>query len=398
MVKKDLVNRLAVYFPEFRKKDLEYLVDLLFEKLTEALVEGHRIEIRGFGRFLLRQQKERLFTNPKTQEVRKLPSRKRIIFKPGKDIKERLNQPAYASLDLGTQTFRLLIGKAEEGRLRVLFRTRENVRLGEGLTTGRITPAAMERGLLALRRFQEHLRRFEVAHYLAAGTAVFRRAQNAPEFLKRAREEIGLEIQVLSPEEEAQLTLKGVLLGLQDKPETFLVADVGGGSTELVWGRGEEAFWKTSLPLGAVVLFERFFKKDPPSPEEIEKTRKFIRENLKDLPEEIRRAGVLIGTGGTASCLAALDLELEAYYPEVSHGHRLEAKVLERIARELSALTRAERSGLRGMEGGREDIILPGLLIYLELLAHLGFEHLVVSESGILEGLLLRSLELGSNF
>ena len=146
---------MVVHFPEFRKKDLEYLVDLLFEKLTESLREGNRIEIRGFGRFLIHEQKERLFTNPKTQEVRKLPRRKRIIFKSGKDIKERLNQPTYAGLDLGTQTFRLIIGKPEKQGVRVLFRARENVRLGEGLASqGRISPQAFERGLEALARFK----------------------------------------------------------------------------------------------------------------------------------------------------------------------------------------------------------------------------------------------------
>ncbi len=393
MVKKDLVNRLAVYFPDFRKKDLEYLVDLLFEKLTQALVEGQRIEIRGFGRFLLRPQKERLFTNPKTQEVRRLPARQRVIFKPGKDIKDRLNQPAYAALDLGTQTFRLIIGKPQAQGLRVLLRERKNVRLGEGLAhERRISPEAFSRGLHALKDLAKVLDDFQVKNYIAAGTAVFREAENANDFIQTAQKDLGLAIRILSPEEEAETTLLGVQNSLPSLPSPLIVVDVGGGSSEIIY-RGEESIFKQSLPLGAVRLLDTFIHHDPPTLEEIKALCAHIKDILADLPQLPEAPRALIGTGGTASCLASLDLELEAYQPERSHGHQIKLHRLKELAEELRERSCDERAALKGMEPGREDIILPGLLIYIGLLEHLQIPLLTVSESGILEGLLRRAIE-----
>ncbi len=398
MVKKDLINRLAIYFPEFRKKDLEFIVDLLFERLTEALASQERIEIRGFGRFLVRQQKERLFTNPKTAETFTLPSRRRIIFKPGKDIKERLNQPTYASLDLGTQTFRLLMAKPANGHIRVIYRERENVRLGEGLAEKeKISPEAMERGLKALLRFRQLMDQLEVVDYFAAGTAVFRKADNIDEFLDKAVTETGIKIRVLSPEEEALFTVKGVLSGLENPPDHVLIADVGGGSTELILIQEGKNHWKTSLELGAVSLTEGFFKHDPPTLTELEKAQNFIREVLEPLPDEVKQAQGFIGTGGTASCLAALVLELEHYVPDLIQGQTLTEKRLTDLFERLRSLSSKERARLKGMDHGREDIILAGLLVYLELMHYFGFRHLVVSETGILEGLLLHLLQSSTN-
>ncbi len=393
MVKKDLVNRLAVYFPDFRKKDLEYLVDLLFERLTQALVEGERIEIRGFGRFLLRTQKERLFTNPKTQEVRRLPARQRVIFKPGKDIKDRLNQPAYAALDLGTQTFRLIVGKPGPEGLRVLLRARKNVRLGEGLAReGRISPEAFVRGMEALREFKALLEGFKVKNCLAAGTAVFREAENASEFIAAAENLLGVPIKILSPEEEAETTFWGVKNSLATLPSPFVIADVGGGSTEIIFPEGKELF-KDSLPLGAVRLLEGFIQHDPPTPHELETLRTHIQDTLAKLPRFSEPPKALVATGGTASCLASLDLELESYQPERTHGHQIKLRRLQELAEDLKERPRKERATLKGMEPGREDIILPGLLIYLALLGHFQVPVLTVSESGILEGLLMRAIE-----
>ncbi len=398
MVKKDLINRLAIYFPEFRKKDLEFIVDLVFERLTEALASEERIEIRGFGRFLVRQQKERLFTNPKTAETLTLPKRRRIIFKPGKDIKERLNQPSYASLDLGTQTFRLLIGKPANRHIRAIYRERENVRLGEGLTeTGKISPEAMKRGLEALLRFRQLMDQLEVVDYLAVGTAVFRKADNIDEFLDKVLKEAGIKIRVLSPEEEALFTVKGVLFGLKDPPDNVLIADVGGGSTELILIQEAKNHWKTSLELGAVSLTEGFFEHDPPTLTELEKAQTFIRDALESLPQEVKKAREFIGTGGTASCLAALALELEHYVPDLIQGHLLTEKTLADLFERLRSLSTKERARLKGMDRGREDIILAGLLIYLELIRYFGYRRLVVSETGILEGLLLHLLQNSTN-
>ena len=400
MNKKDLVTELWQKFSDFRKKDLELALDLLFGRLAQALKEGERVEIRGFGRLIVKEQRPRRFKNPRTGEERDIPARKRIIFKPGKDLLERLNSPSVASLDLGTQTFRLLIAKPLDDGFRVLLRKRYNVRLGEGLSRrGEIGEEAFERGLLALKEMKEALERANVSRYLAAGTAVFRRAKNASSFLEKAAEETGLNIRVLAPEEEALFTLTGVSYGLNLDPEkTSLILDAGGGSTEFILGRKGEILSLGSLEVGAVTLTEKHLPgDDPPRRGEIEALSRAIKEGLAPLKGLPARPEILIATGGTASCLAALKLELETYCPEKLHGVTLKRAELEALFERLKALPSSERRFLKGMEPGREDIILAGLMIYLAVLDLLGLSSLTVSETGILEGLLLHLLEMGPN-
>ncbi len=402
MNRKDLIGELAQKFPDFRKKDLELILDLLFQRLARALKDGQRIEIRGFGRFFVREQKERRFKNPRTGEERRLPPRKRIIFKPGKDLKERLNQPALASIDLGTQTFRLLIAKpchpgnnpAEDhsiNNFRILLRKRFNVRLGEGLKKGSISETAFKRGLEALEKIKELLSSSGAEKVLAAGTAVFREAQNARDFILRAQEG-GLQIKILSPEEEAHFTLKGVLAGLEENPEVpILVVDAGGGSTEFILGKGEKILKWGSLKLGAVVLTEKYLKdQEIPSEESLKALEAEIERELNPLEELPLSPQKLIATGGTASCLASLKLGLEKYCPERIHGLSISLAELERTYKKLCQMPVEERRCLKGLEPGREDIILAGLMIYLGFLRHLPeLKNIIVSETGILEGLLL---------
>ncbi len=400
MNKKDLVTELWQKFSDFRKKDLELALDLLFGRLAQALKDGERVEIRGFGRLIVKEQRPRRFKNPRTGEERDIPARKRIIFKPGKDLLERLNSPSVASLDLGTQTFRLLIAKPQEDGFRVLLRKRYNVRLGEGLSQrGEIGEEAFKRGLSALKEMKEALEGANVSRYLAAGTAVFRRAQNASSFLEKAAAETGLNIKVLSPEEEALFTLTGITYGLNLDPEkTSLVVDAGGGSTEFILGKKGEILSLGSLEVGAVILTEKFLPgDDPPRREEIGALSRAIKEGLAPLKELPERPEILIATGGTASCLAALKLELETYCPEKLHGVNLKKAELEALFEKLRAIPPSQRRFLKGMEPGREDIILAGLMIYLAVLDLLGLQSLTVSETGILEGLLLHLLEMGPN-
>ena len=397
MVKKDLINELWLKFPDFRKKDLEIIFDLFFERLARALREEQRIEIRGFGRFMVKTQKGRLFRNPKTAEVRQLPERKRIIFKPGKDLKERLNQKALAGLDLGTQTFRLLVAKPSNGQLRALWREKVNVRLGEDLArTGQISPEAFDRGLSALRSFKEQLNRMDVADYIAAGTAVFRRATNAQEFIEAAKE-LGIEIEILPPDEEARLTARGVLSGLKDLQKDLVIVDVGGGSSEFIFCSSQgEMVGVESLELGSVILTKDFFKHEIPKPFEISALEEKVSSTLNNLRAPLKPKK-MIATGGTASCLVALNLGLERYHPDLIHGQVLTLDDLEDLFHRLRKMPLEERLSLKGMEPGREDIIIAGLLLFILLLKHFGLHELCVSETGILEGLVLHLRESSPN-
>ncbi|MBX6422965.1 HU family DNA-binding protein [Thermosulfurimonas sp. F29] len=386
MKRKDLICRLLAHFPELRKRDLEGLVEAFFEEMTRALVRGERIEIRGFGRFEVHHGKERVFVNPQNKETYYLRGNRRLVFKVGKDLFERVNTPPRAVLDLGTQTFRLALGKLEADGLRVIERRRVNVRLGEGLEKGIISPPALERGLAALKEFRNYLYDLGVSEIKAVGTAVFREAANAGEFMEASRK-LGFHIEVISPERESELVLKGVQAGLSpDGP--FLLADVGGGSTELSLVKEGRKIWEVSIPLGAVRLKEGFIRAYPLTPQEFRGIRGHVARILSELeiPEEV---SLLVGCGGSASLLAALDLRLTTYLPERIHGHRVSLSRIETITEHLRGLPLSRIRRLRGMEPGREDIALPGLLIFQELLRKAGISELVISEWGLLEGLLL---------
>jgi exopolyphosphatase/guanosine-5'-triphosphate,3'-diphosphate pyrophosphatase len=365
--------------------------------MREELTKGNRIEIRDFGVIYLRRGRGVFFTNPKNQQRYYIREKIRTVFKPGKELKERLNTPLFGSLDLGTQSFRLCLGKNYNGKVYFLYTQRENVRLGEGLASrGVIKEEAFERGIKTLKKMKETIERMDVKAFRAVGTAVFRKAENAKEFLERAKAEAGIDIEVLSPEEEAELTLKGVLYGLKEifyrLPETLAIVDVGGGSTEITYLEEGKVKLSKSIDIGAVVLKELFNLRYPLSYKALRSLRNYVQDRLAELPR--LTPDLLVITGGTASILGSLDLKLTSYVFERLHGHRVTKDRLEKIIDKLSSYPLERISRVKGMEPGREDIVLPGLVIYLELLKQLGKAELLISEYGILESALLSCLNL----
>lgn len=396
MNKRGLAQKLNYKFPDLERDDLEYIITLFFEIIKEELKKGNVIELRDFGKFILKKTKGAVFYNPKNKQNYYIKEKHRVLFKIGKEFKERLNSPFLASLDLGTQTFRLCMGKVIDGNLIFLVKKRENVRLGEGL--GRenlISPQAFKRAFECLKRFKEELSRYEVEKYIAIGTEVFRKAKNAKKFIEEVKKETGLEIKVISPEEEASLSLKGVCLGLKElgiDMKNFIVIDVGGGSSEIVYVENNKVKWCKSIGLGAVVLKEKFDLRYPLNSKMLESLKEYIKEKITSLiPVEIPQE--LVITGGTASLLGSLDLKLSNYIPEKLHGHRISKERLEKLIKKLvnSDLERIRRT--KGMEEGREDIAVPGFLIYLEILKHFKKDNMILNEYGILEGALLSITE-----
>ncbi len=394
--KGDLARKLSYKFSELEKEDLEAVVELFFQGIKEELIKGNRIELRDFGVMYLRRGKGVFFTNPRNNQRYYIRKKIRIVFKPGKELKERLNTPLYAALDLGTQSFRISLGKKYNGKIYFLDSQRENVRLGEGLANhGFITEQAFERGIKALKKMKEILDKHQVKHFKAVGTAVFRKAKNAEDFIRKAEEEIGIKIEVLSAEEEASLTLEGVRFGLKEVlkeiPQKFVVIDVGGGSTEITYLENGNPVWSKSIEIGAVVIKELFNLRYPLSYKALRSLRNYVQDHLKTLPEI--EPDLLVITGGTASILGSLDLKLPSYIFERLHGHRITKDRLKKIIEKLSSYPIERIARMKGMEQGREDIVLPGLVIYLELLNLLKKEELLISEYGILEATLLSLLK-----
>lgn len=309
-----------------------------------------------------------------------------------------------ASIDMGTNTLRLLVADMIGGNLREVLVRREITRLGGGYTEeGGITASARARALKALEGFREAIDGAgTVERVFATGTSVLRRAANTPDFLEEIRDRTGIEVEVISGEEEARLSLLGVL-SVVDASGAMLVVDIGGGSTEFIatGGEGSKRPWSVSTDLGVVHLTEKFLRSDPPAADELAGLGTEIREGIRGLKERMRRGGLepsrwsrsggaaLVGTAGTVTTLAALDLDLETYDKDRINNHRLTRARVEELFKKLSSMTLSEREEILSLEKGREDLIIPGSVIVSETMALFGFAEMVVSDAGLLEGIIL---------
>lgn len=389
MTRKDLVERLKEKFPEIEKEDLKEIISSFFEIIKEELKKGNRIELRGFGVLYLKKNKGLIFKNPKNLQKYYVKNKIRAVFKIGKEFKERLNAPYLASIDLGTQTFRICLGKFIENEVYFILRKRENVRLGEGLIDGNLSQEVIEKGLETLGEFKKLLEKYEVYKYRAVGTAIFRLAKNSQEFIQKAKT-LGIDIEVITPEEEANLTLKGVIYGLKKlgkSLEKLLIVDVGGGSTEFIYIEKDKPKWIKSLEIGAMYLKNLFELRYPLGTKVLKSIKTFIADQLKDLPlENIEN---IVITGGTASLIGSLDLKLSSYQPDLLHGHIITKEKLEKLIKKLSNSDLDTIAKIKGMEKGREDIALPGILIYEGILNYYKKNYAMLSIYGILEGTLL---------
>jgi exopolyphosphatase/guanosine-5'-triphosphate,3'-diphosphate pyrophosphatase len=274
-------------------------------------------------------------------------------------------------------------------------------RLGGNFFPGkRLSKISMERTLKALRFFAELLEGKGVKKVIAVGTGVLRQAKNRSAFVRAVRKQTGFSLRILSGQEEALATLRGVLGSLRDRTTPRLITDVGGGSTEIIWMEGQTLRKTVSLNLGAVGLTEKFLFKDPPSSTEMEALKQFVQGTLQRVLRQWERGGLctralhphLAGTAGTATTLGAIDLSLSVYDPRKVNGHRISLSKLRRMYRRLSSLPLRERSKLPGLEKGREDLILAGSSILLNLMEVFNRSALEVIDSGLLEGILLEGI------
>lgn len=308
-----------------------------------------------------------------------------------------------ASIDIGTNTFRLLISELnEDGQLRHRVMKREITRLGGGFTaTGGLTEDSMARGIAALLAFSKLLREHKVEEVRAVATSVVRESPNGTDFVRRVKEKTGLDVEVIDGDEEALLALKGVLSCITVKTGDALVFDIGGGSTEYILSSHGNPVYSESLKLGVVHAAEAFLHSDPTKEEEIEKVSNHVVEILKPFLNNLVQNGLkkrlpqenkdvtLIGTAGTITTLAAMDQGLESYDPSRINNYILTHERVKRLFNTIFPLTLNERKRLHALEGGREDLIVAGTVIVLKTMEVFGFKELMVSDGGLLEGVLM---------
>jgi exopolyphosphatase/guanosine-5'-triphosphate,3'-diphosphate pyrophosphatase len=296
-----------------------------------------------------------------------------------------------AAIDCGTNSIRLLVADhdAAAGVLTDRLRRTELVRLGQDVDrTGRLAPAAIERTRVALASYAADCEREQVEQVRTVATSATRDAANRDEFRAMVLRTIGAEPEVISGHEEAELSFVGAVRELTDTATPRLVADIGGGSTELVLGDGavEAAF---SMDIGSVRLTERHLHDDPPTTTQIAAAEQDLLEALpaarRDVPVE--RAHTFVGVSGTVTTVSALAQGLERYDPSRTHHSRLSVAAVQETAAWLLRSTRAERAAKAVIQPGRVDVIGAGALILRVLTEQVGAVEVVVSEKDILDGI-----------
>lgn len=303
--------------------------------------------------------------------------------------------PLIASIDIGTNTVRLLAAEVQDNKIvREALSLRETTRLGEGLKKGgKLRPEARERTIKALSRYASKMLDAGVKGVSAVGTEALRMASDSAEFIEQAREEAGIELRVITAEEEARLTLLGVRYGLGNiAPDgKKLIIDIGGGSTEFVLTEDWSRHKAISLPIGAVNLFERFLLNDPPVTLEMTDLTAFcVGQVMSPLKNFLAGAKpLLVGTAGTITTLAAVDLALELYDPLKVTGHSMDRERVAVLEGRLAGLPKESRRLIAGIEPGREDIILSGTVLLAVIMDAAQADKITVCDSGLMEGNLL---------
>lgn len=296
-----------------------------------------------------------------------------------------------ASIDIGTNTFRILVGEVKDKELKKLYIDRVITRLGGGFSKEkRIPEEAAGRAIRVLGGFANILKEYGVAKIRAVATSVVRESINGYEFLERVRRETGIRAEVISGEEEARLTVKGVLKSVSANSEYSVIFDVGGGSTEYVLVEQSEILGLKSTNLGVVHLTERFLEGNMPSKSDIgaisEEIWDVLSSELSWMSKAYSNDLTLIGTAGTPTTLAAIELGLGNYDPDLVNGFVLKKNAALKIFDTLIRIPSEERLRIRGLEKGREDVIIPGALIVLKTMERFSKDEILVSDGGLLEG------------
>ena len=299
-----------------------------------------------------------------------------------------------AAIDCGTNSIRLLVGEPRgNGAFTTVERLMRITRLGQGVDrTGALDPDAIARTLEVLREFRDVMDESGVpaGRVRATATSAARDASNRADFFGPAAGIVGVPLELLTGDEEGRLSYTGATNDLDPSLGPFLVVDIGGGSTEFSVDGAS-----MSVDIGCVRLTERFIASDPPAPEELHACIAVATEYVKDAVRELpgaADAATFVGLAGTVATVAAVEQGLAEYDRDRLHHFRLTHEAAEDVFRTLATESRAQRIHNPGLEEARADVIVGGCCILVAIFRQLGFAECLVSESDILDGLLLSQL------
>ena len=296
-----------------------------------------------------------------------------------------------AAVDIGTNSARLLVADLDDaaGPLTTIDRRTRITRLGQGVNEARrLDPEAIARTLAVLEEYARAITEHGVSRVRMTATSASRDASNRDEFFDPAERIVGVRPELISGDEEAALEYAGATHELTE-PEPYLLIDVGGGSTEFIaGGRAPEGL--ISVDVGCVRLTEQYIHSDPPSPEELSVAVSVVRDHLADVDRAVpgaAHAKTLIGTAGTVWTIGAIELGIDASESARIHHSRVSRAAVEEIFRTLATETIEQRRHNPGLEPGRVDVIVGGVIVVVAAMRHWDFDEMLVSEADILDGL-----------
>jgi len=302
-----------------------------------------------------------------------------------------------AAVDIGTNSVRLLVAEvATDGSFETIERRMHITRLGQGVdATHRLAPEAIERTMTVLREYRDVIADLGAERVRATATSAARDATNRDDFFAPAAEILGVDLELLSGDEEAALSFLGATTELNGAAEPpYLVVDIGGGSTEFVVGTTEPE-GKMSVDIGCVRITEAWLHSDPPAAEELSQAVSVVRDHLADVKRTlpgIADVGTVIGLAGTVTTVAAIELGLPAYDPDRIHHFHLARGAVEDVFRTLATEPAEQRRHNPGLEAERVDVIVGGAVVLASVMRAFEITEMLVSEADILDGLVLSQI------
>ncbi len=296
----------------------------------------------------------------------------------------------YAAIDVGSNTILLLIAEeGDDGRLHTIFDVETTTRLGQGLAKTRgINARAMEESIHAIQRYLSLCRNEGVTEIVAAGTSALREARNRWDFLRRVRGRCGLEVEIITGQEEARLSYLAVARDRKWSSGPLVVMDIGGGSTEWIYGDVDDQVLVFSKDIGSVRLTEQFLTSDPVQEREYKAMASRVRNVLNNIPPAPGDV-TLVGIGGTVTALCSVKQGLKEFDPSRIHHGLLTLEDIQGQIEQFKTLPLSERKAIAGLPSERADVILAGGAILLYSLLRLESGRIWVSTHGLRHGLLL---------
>jgi exopolyphosphatase / guanosine-5'-triphosphate,3'-diphosphate pyrophosphatase len=387
----------------------EYTVDALVEEVVSPIPELRAVEVhkrrRHFTVGACLAELSDLVTDGGAQTTIAVESEdpalvSQVVRELGLDSRPNVSVPRvlqrlvglgarYAVVDVGTNSVKFVVAeRSAEGTWRTVVERAEVTRLGEGLDRGgRLQSEPIERTVEAIEAMADEAAREGVVEIAAVGTAGLRIASNGDGFVEAVRERTGIEVEIISGDEEGRLAYVAVVSALPGEAGSLVVFDTGGGSSQFTFGQGGKVDERFSLDVGAVRFTERFGLDGVVSETTLASALDAISADLERLDSR-PAPDALVGIGGAVTNLAAVELGLEAYDPDVIRGTVLDRSEIDRQIELYRARTADERREIIGLQPKRAEVILAGVCIVRTVLAKLGRDSLTVSDRGLRHGLL----------